>query len=1108
MKPAAYLCAIAIFLFAAAANAQQVAWTFAPTTGQVDVSPALGDLNGDGATEIVVGTTSGETIALDAKGNRLWQQQKSGAVCFPPTIANVTGDEAPEVLTLNRQGLILCLQAATGEVLWSATLPGSLGWGTTALATGDVDGDGNTEIVLGNEEGAVMCLRGTGEQAWLVKTPVVKVLCPAIADLDADGKSEILIGGEGVPLMCLNGDGKERWRYAGEGIGGSPTVYNLDKQGAPEILLGIGDKLCALDATGKTLWSAPMTREMDSCLSIADADGNGEVEIYAGDLSGHFACVSPTGQVKWTADVEERVRRSPSIGDVDGDGINEILVANYSQAMHVFEPDGRLDARVPMPGFSNSTATLAVLGDAGLCVIVPIVSDAMQVVHWPNAKPDAQILWPEFRYDSRRTGTVPSDAAASPVQLDVDFGPMHVGSNAAKATVSNPEGRELTLRLEVSRDNAEPTVETLTSSDATITHEMYYTVPAAEATNMSLTCTVREGTRTVARRNRAAYLVPFVKEVADADALLREVDGRIPKLLDAAGLEEKAYFLHGKLDTLRPSIAGAGVMAETDRIKLRDSLNKILDAAAALQSLAKNAEDAAAAGSTVRICAANPWAPFGGMEELAEGRFSKPDLLVEAFANETESAALNVFNLSNTTRTFRVELEPLKQGETTLAPSKAIALHEAIDVPTEMRDLEADALPKLNSGNLLLVPAWSARQLWLNVNTKDMAPGDWTGRVRLRSLDLVSVEATSDLKITVWNARVPEKKALSQCGWGYVDTSCIKDFPDEAVVDQVTHGTGIFVATVAPKAQFDAEGNLVGAIDFTAHDEYVKRYSPHGIILFCGYQGHMQCAAPVGSEAYAKAHILWLREWVKHLNALGLTYDQYALYPVDEPGLADGLVDAYLTMAKLAREADPKILMYTDPVERITVDELKSMLPYVDIWCPNRLGLVLKESMAEKLDIIKNSGKPVWTYECFSNAKHQSPLGYYRGQAWLAWHHGMTGIGFWSYCTAPDDPWFPPRLRHEYLLIYPGDGIVVSKRWEATRDGIEDYTMLAALAAKSPSDPAAQKLLGETATAIGAYCAISCEPGRGGAPAMRQLNDQQWTHLQETRRQLAALLTQ
>ena len=38
-----------------------------------------------------------------------------------------------------------------------------------------------------------------------------------------------------------------------------------------------------------------------------------------------------------------------------------------------------------------------------------------------------------------------------------------------------------------------------------------------------------------------------------------------------------------------------------------------------------------------------------------------------------------------------------------------------------------------------------------------------------------------------------------------------------------------------------------------------------------------------------------------------------------------------------------------------------------------------------------------------------------------------------------------PAGGHDYLLIYQGNGVVSSKRWEAVRDGIEDYAMLQVL---------------------------------------------------------------
>ncbi len=258
-----------------------------------------------------------------------------------------------------------------------------------------------------------------------------------------------------------------------------------------------------------------------------------------------------------------------------------------------------------------------------------------------------------------------------------------------------------------------------------------------------------------------------------------------------------------------------------------------------------------------------------------------------------------------------------------------------------------------------------------------------------------------------------------------------------------------------------------------------------------------------------------MQDWVRHLREMGVGYDGFALYPVDEPGLRDGLVERYLLYAKLARRADPKIQMYTDPVSRIKMEELREMLPYVDIWCPNRSAFLLDVGQ-DKMELMQSSGKTIWTYECLGNAKHRSPLGYYRAQAWLAWHHGLTGIGFWSYCTSSADPWYVPGDTQDYLMIYQGEGVVPSKRWEAVRDGVEDYCMLWALrrAARNGSAEVQRKaaeLLGPQASAVAQFCGIDSAgtvPGKDGLAGVRRVADRRWQRIEAGRLALMALLEQ
>jgi len=1100
-----------------AVHAQQVAWTYVPPAGHVDVSPAIGDVNGDGRTDFVVVTTAGFVVAADAKGKEIWRYRMRDAVCTPPTIAKVTGDGAPKVLAVDRQGEIVCLEGRSGELIWSTTLPTPPQWGATCLAVGDLRGDGALEIVTGTGDGAIVCLAGaSGDQEWIYRGDFGTVMSPAIADLDGDGQAEILVGTEKVSLLCLSAGGKELWRR-NEGPGGSPFIYQPSAKGSARIFCGMGPRLHALDTKGTTLWSYPFKREIDSAIAIADADGDGELEIYAVDLSGHLASLSWTGQLRWSAEVEERSRRSPSIVDCDGDGKLEILVTGYANALHVFDTAGKLKSRTALPGHSNATPTPVVL-DGQLDVLVPVAGEALQVLHWPGSRPDARILWADCRCNARRTGAVLPPGPTTRAQLALEIEASAEGKVQARIAVSNPDRQRLKVRMEAARETGKPQVTQMVSGSEQIQKRFAYSLPRAGTAKLTVTCQILDGARTIARRSQTLYLNPFTQELQEIQQAVQSAQARVPKLLDARGVEDRACLAAARLAALQSRIAGAKPINESARVKSRQALAELLAEAKSVEKLATLAEQAARSGSTVLVRAANPWAPFGGLDTLAGLSTAATDLSVFAFGGETETAALDVFNLSGQPRTFRVELSSLAQGEKTILAREAVAAFEVLEVPTERCDLAADALSPLGTASVLQVPAWSVRQLWLNVNTRALAPGDWKGNVRLRSLEVASVEASAALTVTVAPGQLPEKQALHQCGWGYVHSSMLKDNPAEALADQVAHRTDVFVGLFYPTARFDAEGNLVGEIDFRQHDDYVKQHSRHGIILFCGYQGALQGPAAEGSEAYRKAHLQWLRAWVKHLAELGVGYDGYALYPVDEPGLHNGLVETYLRWAKLAREADPRIQMYTDPVGGITEANLKEMLPYVDIWCPNRGGLVLDEKNAAKLEIIKHSGKAVWMYECDDNAKHQTALGYYRGQAWLAWRHGMTGIGFWSYCTSQDDPWFVPKLRYDYLLVYPGNGVVSSKRWEAVRDGIEDYALLALLRQKlqdkkssaRPEDvAAAERLLGEEAARVGGFCVLDhantfIQPG--DLTKKRSLADQRWNEIQRLRREVGRLL--
>ena len=118
------------------------------------------------------------------------------------------------------------------------------------------------------------------------------------------------------------------------------------------------------------------------------------------------------------------------------------------------------------------------------------------------------------------------------------------------------------------------------------------------------------------------------------------------------------------------------------------------------------AEAAVDAGSPLAVYAANPWAPFGNVDEILEGRTHAADVSVFAFAGETESVAFNVANFSDKPVLVRIEPCSLisQKDSSSILAQKVLKLHEVIDVPTEELDKSSDALPLLGQGHTMMIP--------------------------------------------------------------------------------------------------------------------------------------------------------------------------------------------------------------------------------------------------------------------------------------------------------------------------------------------------------------------------------------------------------------------
>jgi len=112
----------------------------------------------------------------------------------------------------------------------------------------------------------------------------------AVGDIDDDGQPEIITGKSGgKDLICFESDGTFKWETQGEQLivgWGGPTIANVDGVGLPEIVIGAA----VVDASGTVLWANNGSRGdqpgtgTSAPFSIAvDVDDDGDLEIVTGD---------------------------------------------------------------------------------------------------------------------------------------------------------------------------------------------------------------------------------------------------------------------------------------------------------------------------------------------------------------------------------------------------------------------------------------------------------------------------------------------------------------------------------------------------------------------------------------------------------------------------------------------------------------------------------------------------------------------------------------------------------------------------------------------------------------------------------------------------------
>ncbi len=195
-------------------------------------APAVGDLDGDGSPEVVVGNAcypnwGAHVIRADGTPMPGWPQVIK-PVWSSPALADLDGDSDLEIVMQEgdpgSQGFRLWVWHHTGSALpgWPKAIAAEGQSSRSSPAIGDVDNDGDLEIVTATADGLlhVVTLDTSELPGWPRATGGVQpIASPALIDIDEDGVEEMFL-----TYWLANTQYASGWRLDGTVLAGFPQT--------------------------------------------------------------------------------------------------------------------------------------------------------------------------------------------------------------------------------------------------------------------------------------------------------------------------------------------------------------------------------------------------------------------------------------------------------------------------------------------------------------------------------------------------------------------------------------------------------------------------------------------------------------------------------------------------------------------------------------------------------------------------------------------------------------------------------------------------------------------------------------------------------------------
>jgi CSLREA domain-containing protein len=396
----------------------------------VEAKPVLGDVDGDGDLDAAVGASDGTIWYFKNTGaatSPVYVSQSGAANPFngldvgtysTPVLGDVNGDGDLDAIVGASDGTLFYFRndavppAVNYALLTGAANPfnginnGFDSYPTPAL--GDVDGDGDLDLVTGvvRHAGSMRYFKNTGTAtapAYTQQTGAANPFNgiatpnsqPALADVDGDGDLDAVVaefsgGGlmyfknTGVAtspvLVQQTGAANPFNGFTGDFYQSPPSFGDVDGDGDLDLVAGLDIGLAYLKNTGSAtnpvyvqlIGAASPFHDVSNWIidqphpALGDMDRDGDLDLVLGSLSGRLNYFKNTGTATSPVYVHQLFAANPfdgvdvgnnsavALGDIDGDGDPDVVHTEQDGSVYSWRPN-----RAPVVDVGNPDQTFS-----------------------------------------------------------------------------------------------------------------------------------------------------------------------------------------------------------------------------------------------------------------------------------------------------------------------------------------------------------------------------------------------------------------------------------------------------------------------------------------------------------------------------------------------------------------------------------------------------------------------------------------------------------------------------------------------------------------------------------------------------------------------------